>query len=573
MTNVRSVDGPGGQRSLDDCGVPLSQVTFVVIDLETTGGSPGVDAITEIGAVKLRGGVRLGTFQTLVNPGVPIPPQITWLTGITEAMSAPAPAIAAVLPAFFEYVGPVADDVVIVGHNVRFDLGFLRAAAEEHGYPRLGFRFVDTCSLARRLVRDEVRDCKLATLAEHFRLAVRPTHRALDDAQATGELLHRLLERAGSLGVLGLDDLLELPTSVGHPQAGKLKWVAKLPRKPGVYLFKDPAGRVLYVGKAVDLRRRVRQYFGQDDRRKISQLLREAASLDHIVCANELEASVLEVRLIHQLTPRFNRQSKRWRSYAYLKVTLDERFPRLSVVASPRPADGCLYVGPLPSRRAAGLLVDAVHTATRVRRCNSKIPARGPTLAAPCAPAQLGVAVCPCAGTIDASEYDKLIDEVVRGLTVEPSRLLESLNRKMRALSDGRRYEEAATVRDRAAALSSALARQRRLQALRDAGRLCVEIQGEGGAVVDGGKLVATWTGPDPPLLAAERIMDDAGVRIPAMPTPIPTELADELSAVAAWLDARAERIRVSWCDAGLSSPLPRLARFEPGRTRVHRTD
>ncbi len=135
------------------------------------------------------------------------------LTGITEAMVFPAPPIERVLPALLEFAG----DAVVVGHNVRFDLRFLQAAAAAAGYPRIANRFVDTCALARRLVREEVPDCRLSTLASRFRFAHQPTHRALDDALATVDLLHTLLERAGSLGVLGLDDLLELPTIRAHP--------------------------------------------------------------------------------------------------------------------------------------------------------------------------------------------------------------------------------------------------------------------------------------------------------------------------------------------------------------------
>ncbi|HEX5615346.1 MAG TPA: exonuclease domain-containing protein, partial [Acidimicrobiia bacterium] len=112
------------QQSLDDLGTPLHEVTFVVVDLETTGAVAGSDAITEIGALKLRGGQLLGTFETLVNPGVPIPPMITVLTGITESMVIPAPRVREVLPAFLEFLG----GAVIVGHNVRFDVSFLDAA-------------------------------------------------------------------------------------------------------------------------------------------------------------------------------------------------------------------------------------------------------------------------------------------------------------------------------------------------------------------------------------------------------------------------------------------------------------
>ena len=182
------------QGSFDDLGTPLRDVTFCVVDVETTGGSAADGAITEIGAVKLRGGECLGTLQTLVNPGQAIPPQITVLTGITQAMVAPAPRMPAVLPSFLEFLG----DAVLVGHNVRYDVSFLQAELNRAGQRPLTNRTLDTCALARRLVRDEVPNCKLGTLAERLRLPHRPTHRALDDALATGDLLHLLIERAGT---------------------------------------------------------------------------------------------------------------------------------------------------------------------------------------------------------------------------------------------------------------------------------------------------------------------------------------------------------------------------------------
>ena len=159
------------QRTFDDLGTPLHQVTFCVIDLETTGGSPADCEITEVGAVKVRGGEVLGSLQTLVNPGAAIPPSITVLTGITEAMVLPAPRIEEVLPSLVEFVG----DAVIVGHNVRFDISFLHAALERTGRPRFANAVVDTCALARRLVRDEVPNCRLGTLADRLRLDHRPT--------------------------------------------------------------------------------------------------------------------------------------------------------------------------------------------------------------------------------------------------------------------------------------------------------------------------------------------------------------------------------------------------------------
>lgn len=506
------------QPSFDDLGTPLSEVTFVVLDLETTGAAPDSAAITEVGAVKYRAGELLGTFQTLVNPGVPIPPFITVLTGITEAMVIPAPPIDEVLPPLLEFI----DGAVIVGHNVRFDCSFLDAALEARGYDRLAHRRVDTLGLARRLVRDEVPDLKLSTLARHLRVSVQPTHRALADARATAEVLHVLLERAGTLGVLGLDDLLELPTIRAHPSANKLRLTARLPRRPGVYLFKDRAGRVLYVGKAANLRSRVRSYFGGDDRKKVPQLLHETEAIDWIECADDLEASVREARLIRDLEPRFNRRGKGWRAYAYLKLTLGERFPRLSVVRDVRD-DGALYLGPLHSSRAAQTVREAIESSMPLRRCNRRVARNAPiALDAPCAPGQLGVACCPCRGHTTEADYAAVVDTVVRGLREEPALLLAPLEARMERLAREERFEEAALTRDRLAALSRALRRNRMLAWLRGSGRMRF-LTATGVVELLDGHLVLTGDAPALPFDAASAVTDRRDV--------------DELLVVARWIE------------------------------------
>ena len=332
---------------------------------------------------------------------------ITVLTGITEAMVLPAPRIAEVLPAFLEF----ARDAVIVGHNIRFDIGFLDAALVAHGYPRLSHRRVDTVALARRLIRDEVPNLRLGTLARHFRTAVEPVHRAYADAAATAEVLHALLERAAAFGVLGLDDLLALPTMRAHPSAAKLALTAKLPRLPGVYLFRDRGGRVLYVGKATNLRARVRSYFSTEDRRKVPQLLRETVRIEHRVCRGPFEAAVRELRLIQRLEPRFNRQSKSWRRYAYLKLTA-ERFPRLDRDAASRAPTARRTSVRSVRASAAHRAREAIEDAVPLRRCGTRIGRKavlecGP----PCVPAQLGCRDVPVPGPDRATtSYAELAD-------------------------------------------------------------------------------------------------------------------------------------------------------------------
>ena len=182
------------QQSLDDLGTPLHEVTFCALDFETTGGRRDSDRITEIGAIKYRAGEQIGTFQTLIDPGRAIPPEITVLTGITASMVSRAPRIEHVLPTLLEFVG----DAVIVGHNVGFDLAFLNAALQRSGRDVWQGAKVDTLAVARRLVRDDVPNHKLSTLAKYLRLPNQPSHRALDDAKATADLLHRLLEQASA---------------------------------------------------------------------------------------------------------------------------------------------------------------------------------------------------------------------------------------------------------------------------------------------------------------------------------------------------------------------------------------
>lgn len=550
--------GVADQRTLDDLGTALHDVTFVVIDLETTGGSAKDCAITEVGAVKLKGGECLGTYQTLVDPGCAIPPEITMITGITEAMVMRAPRIEAVMPSLLEFVGT---DTVIVGHNIRFDIGFLNEALRQQGRDRLPHRSIDTLALARRLLRDEVPNCKLGTLADRFRLSHTPSHRALDDALATGDLLHLLLERAGSLGVTGLDDLLILPKMAGSAQAKKLPLTDGLPREPGVYLFRDARDDVLYVGKAANLRSRVRSYFSTDERRKIGGLLRETKKIDHHVCRNGLEAAVLEVRLIHRHLPRYNRQHTRSSRYPYVKLTLDERFPRLSVARTVKD-DGAFYLGPISSAKRAKRIIEAIETAAPIRRCTARSTG---TMSKPmCAAAQIGVATCPCSGATSEADYRRLIDDLVDTLSREPDRLLRPLEERIESLAHDERFEEAADVRDRADALSGALRRARRFDLLRRAGRVRVSI-GAAWAEFDRGLLVACGAVDDDALW-----QEGLPVEAPALPDAgdslgVPRrDEADELLTIVAWLEKNAAKVQLDAVDGVLVEPLPRIPTFAP---------
>ena len=187
--------------------LPLSETTFVVVDLETTGGSPASSEITEIGAVKVRGGEVLGDFKTFINPLQAIPDFITELTGITDEMVKDSPIIDEVLPDFFHWCGSH-QETVLVAHNAPFDISFLKAAAEKIDHLWPDYAIIDTVRFARKAIdRDDVLNYRLGTLAQFFDTEVLPTHRALDDAQTTVEILHRLIERIGNQGINHFEDL------------------------------------------------------------------------------------------------------------------------------------------------------------------------------------------------------------------------------------------------------------------------------------------------------------------------------------------------------------------------------
>ena len=463
MTVLAETDGETLESS------PLNEVEFCVVDLETTGGSSEFEAITEIGAVKYRGGEEIGRFATLVNPQRAIPPFITVLTGITDSMVASAPTIDETLEPLLEFIG----DSVLVAHNARFDVGFVNAALVRAGRERLSNRVLDTVGLARRLVGADVDNCKLATLAASLGLAHQPSHRAINDVLATGDLLHHLIERAAGFGVFDLNDFAALAKIGRHPQAAKLKLTVDLPRGPGVYLFVDAQGDVLYVGKATNIRSRVRSYFGTGDtRRKIGSLLKLMDAVHYVATPDLLTAEVLELRMISRLRPRYNHAGTRSAKYCYVRLTLGEVWPRLVVTSrvlasATSGATKDLYLGPISTRSMARDVIDAIQSVVPLRQCTVRMGRnyRAPEDAPVCSAAQLGVAYCPCSGTADAAVYAEAVQRVEQVMMGKAQDVIEQLTAKMRKHSQAQRFEEAGDVLTRIDALETVL---RRVQTARE---------------------------------------------------------------------------------------------------------
>jgi DNA polymerase-3 subunit epsilon len=479
------------QRSFDDLGTALADVTFCIVDLETTGGSPEQDAITEIGAVKVRMGELEGTLQTLVDPGVSVPAFVRLLTGITDDMLIDAPSIATVLPAFLEF----ARNTVLVAHNARFDVGFLNAACERLGYEPLEHRVVDTAGLARRVLAGEVANRKLETLARHFRCPHKPTHRALSDALATTDVLHHLIERLAGFGVTTLEDLLAASFTKLDGTFAKITMADRVPHAMGVYRFMGANGETLYIGKATDLRGRVRSYFYGDQRARMRDLLRETQRIECDVHHTMLEAEIAEARAIALETPPYNRAGKRTDSW-YLKVVLRGRSPRVTSARSPKD-DGGIYVGPFSARTVRGL-IDSLRDSGPLHRCADPARCNG------CAFAQMKA----CSGASDRAHRSE-IARVALGLLTDPELILAPLHDRMRRLARDERFEEAAEMRQRAAALERSLEQHLLAQALIDAGEVVLR-SNERVLLVRRGRLVAATDDSGDDATALDRLRSTA---------------------------------------------------------------
>ena len=455
------------QPSFDELGRALIDTTFVVVDLETTGGSHSSDAITEIGAVKIRGGEIIGEFQTLINPELPIPAFITVLTGITDAMVVEAPKIGEALFSFLEFAGSP-QETVLIAHNAPFDIGFLKSAAARCETPWPAFQVLDTARIARYVVtRDEAPNCKLGTLAAFFGAQTDPNHRALSDARATVDVFHGILDRLGSFGVTTLEDLKSFTNRITDSQRKKRFLAEGLPNSPGVYIFRDEKNEPLYIGTTRNLRTRVRSYFtAAESRKRILDMVSLAERLDFIETPTIIEAEVRELRLIAEKQPRFNRRSKFQEKAVWVKLT-EESFPRLVSVRGHRGlSDDVGWCGPFNGRDEAARAIEAIYEVTQIRQCTPRITLNSMKSASPCALFDMKRCGAPCVGKESVDSYASHVLTTQVSLHHDATSLLAAINLRMRDLAEQERFEEAADIRNRLSAFVRGTARGQRIRSL-----------------------------------------------------------------------------------------------------------
>ncbi len=421
-----------GLRTVDLAQLALEDVPYVVFDLETTGSSAGKGGITELGALKLWRGVVVEEFSTLVNPGRPIEPFVVRLTGITDRMVADAPPISEVMPRFEEFV----EGSVLVGHNVHFDSAFVTAARAGSPLPN---PLLDTLKLARCLVPG-LKRYRLSSLVSHFGVRAMPNHRALSDAAATAGVFLRLSKLLRSAGVRSVGEATMLRGG-GRIKPQKQHLAEGIPGTPGVYYFLDKHGTTLYVGKAKNLRARVRTYFnGGDGRRKIGRLVEEVAEVRIKETESELGALILEAREIKRLLPRYNSAGREDRAGWFIRLDTNEPYPVPERVPANGTREGVIHLGPY---RSAGLLDACIEALGRIfplRRCTGEEGI--------CFYGQMG-RCAPCVGMGEDDYRSLVVDEVVALLRGEGGEEhLAALVKERERLAGALEFEAAARLRD-----------------------------------------------------------------------------------------------------------------------------
>jgi DNA polymerase III subunit epsilon len=558
----------------------LDESTFVVLDLETTGGGPAPEGITEIGAVRVERGRLTATFATLVNPRRPIPSFVQHLTGITDDMVATAPVLAEALPRFLAFAG----DAVLVAHNAAFDLGHLNAAHAALAGRPLDVAVLCTLRLARRLLPD-LRRRSLDSVAGALGVACFDRHRALPDARIAAEVFTVFLERLAARGLRRLDQVLEFQRSAAdgrpfivHVPRARLDGV---PAVPGVYHLLGADGRLLYVGKARRLRDRLGSYFtnARGHSPRILDLIRHTHDFRTIETGSELAASLLEARHIRELRPPYNRARKHLPRVGFLKLGVRSPFPRLSVTER-LGGDRATYLGPFRSREAAERAQAVLGRLFGLRTCAGTLAPSAE--ATPCLSGQVGACLAPCAARVAESAYRARVDELLACLDATDDAVVARLAERRDRLAGALAFEAAGRaqrdlqlldeLRRRRRTLAWVVARQNFVVLLptetRDAALLYAVL---GGRLAVEARVTATVDLAAAVRLVEERFADYQG-------RPLAPEEVDGTTIVAAWLRdrqahegvilpldgpgtlaARLDELAVTVRDLHLPGPLPQI--------------
>jgi len=423
----------------------FSDTTFSVIDFETTGTTPNKSRAIEIGIVRVENLKITETFQSLFNPGVYIPPFISQLTGIENDDIFDAPKFEDLSQDIKEFI----DGSILVGHNLQFDFAFLKSEFEQADILLPKMEQVCTLKLSRRLF-PKLKSKALGNMAKHLRVRHKNVHRALGDATVTAKILIKLItklkEEHNSETINDILSFQNTPSVSKSFRLVKKKLIgdlANLPDKPGVYFFKDAKEKIIYIGKAKNLKKRVKNYFSSSASRKAKKIARKANRLGFSVTNSELSALVLEAELIKVHKPQFNTLLKKYSQNYFIRLKLNHNFPDIKV-SSNFDFDGNDYFGPYSNRITANSLKEIVDKTYMLRECTDKVFAKNKK----CYLLDIKRCTGPCVDNSNSKEYKNEIENVYEFLEGKNQQAVDRLLNRMKEFSVRQKYEEAAEVRD-----------------------------------------------------------------------------------------------------------------------------
>jgi DNA polymerase-3 subunit epsilon len=538
---------------------PIATAEFLVVDTETNGLAGDDCELTEVGAVLVGGGELHDRWGSLCRTSAPLRRGIQRLTGITQAMVDGAPSLEDVLPP----LGELLQGRVMVAHNAPFDRRVLRQAFDRIGLPWPDPPVLCTAAMARSMLPLQRRR-GLTVLADALGIEVETAHRALADAETCARVLCALFPRmCANAATIG--DAVALlaprrrsrrrppaPGDLLAPAPGRASGrrspgrreppapdFADLPGDPGVYLFRDSSGRVLYVGKSISIRSRARAHFAPST--PPAAWTQHATVVDYRTTGSELGALVLENRLIKELKPPGNKRlARRDDRLVYIRCRLDIPYPILEV--APDPAAGhAVTVGPVRGRRLALELVEQLDSLFGLRHCGRRLPRRQH----PSAYGQMGRCLSPCLGDLDPNLYRRRLDEVLTLFvdTAAERPLIHHIYRQMRQAAAQQRYERAESLRRRARRLTTILDRLGGvLEATHARPRLILAPHPGAGSVeafwLVGGRLVDFGPCPGGPgelMMRTEAALRREG-RIGEVGAHVPPDEVDEIRIIGTWL-------------------------------------
>ncbi len=407
----------------------LDEATFTVVDVETTGGRPPLHRIIEIAGVKVVGGEITDQYNSLVDPGRYIPPFVARLTGISEESVAAMPPAEEVMADFLKFLG----DSIFVAHNAAFDLAFVNHELQNLEMETMQNRVLCTQILAKKLM-PELEKYSLDALSASLGIPIEGRHRALGDATATAHIFLSLLRRASLKGIESVQDLQQLQNGGSginlYHMEDEWPLFADLPQRPGVYMMKDRSRKLLYVGKAKNIKERVKAHFYNRNRvsTRMVKMLEKVKKIKYKLTDTELSAILLESELIKKLQPRYNVDGRYSRSYPFLKVNVNNPYPRVYAVKEVLP-DGALYFGPYKNKNHAKIIGEALNDLFKLRRCRTGIESiESNGQKEPCSYYDMKKCASPCSGKTSQAQYGRAVQRALKTLSKENGKLLRELN-------------------------------------------------------------------------------------------------------------------------------------------------